>query len=229
MRRVTLLCAVMLTAMISASCQHDGRTLREPRPDQNSTISTTVPVTADTTGFADPGFDDPGDDADDTKGIGSGIDGESSTTSAVGAELTVTAPWRNGARIDARHSCDGLDVAPPLSWTVAPEGTAEIAITMADLDAPDYVHWVIAGLGPQTVAIAEDTVPIGAVEATNTLGDIGYTGPCPDGSSHTYVIRVHYLGQLSGLGDGESGADMMARIEELEIASAVVKGTFSRP
>ncbi len=229
MRRVTLLCAVMLTAMISASCQHDGRNLREPRPDQNSTISTTVPATADTTGFLDPGFDDPGDDSDETKGTGSGLDGESSTTSGSSAGLTVTAPWRDGAQIDARHTCDGLGVAPPLSWTAAPEGTAEIAITMTDLDAPDYVHWVIAGLGPQTVAIAEDTVPVGGVEATNALGDIGYTGPCPDGSPHTYVITVHYLGQESGLDDGDPGAGMLARIEELEIASAAVKGTFSRP
>lgn len=212
MRRVTLLCAVMLTATISASCQHDGRTLREPRPDQDSTISTTVPATTDTTSFVVPGFD-----------------GESSTTSTSSAGLTVTAPWRNGARIDARHTCDGLGVAPPLSWTAAPEGTAEIAITMIDLDAPDFVHWVIAGVRPRTLAITEDTVPIGAVEATNALGDIGYTGPCPGSSTHTYVIRVHYLGQLSGLGDGEPGASMMARIEELEIASAEVKGTFSRP
>lgn len=212
MRRVTLLCAVMLTATISASCQHDGRTLREPRSDQDSTISTTVPATTDTTSFVVPGFD-----------------GESSTTSAAGSQLTVTAPWRNGARIDARHTCDGLGVSPPLSWTAAPEGTVEIAITMTDLDAPDYVHWVIAGLRPQTLAIAEDTVPIGAVEATNTLGDIGYAGPCPGVTTHTYVIKVHYLSQLSGLGDGEPGASMLSRIKELEITSAEVKGTFSRP
>jgi len=213
-RRVTLLCAVMLTATISASCQRDGRTLREPRPDQDSTISTTVPATADTTSFVDTGFDE---------------ESSTSSSSATGTELTVTAPWRNGARIDARHTCDGLGVSPPLSWTAAPEGTVEIAITMTDLDAPDYAHWVMAGLRPQTLAIAEDTVPIGAVEATNSLGDIGYAGPCPGSATHTYVIEVHYLGQLSGLGDGEPGASMVSTIEELEIASAEVNGTFSRP
>lgn len=218
MRRIILLTAALVAAMIATACQHDGRTLREPRPDQTASISTTVPPV--------PGFDIVGTDPDATADP---FATDTYPTTPVGALLTVTAPWRDGAAIDARHTCDGLNIAPALSWSPAPVGTAEIAITLTDLDAPDFVHWVIAGLGPQTIALAEDFVPIGAVEATNGVGDLGWTGPCPpSGSTHTYAVTVHYLGEESGLADGAPGTDMIARIEETAIASAEVEGTFSR-
>ena len=143
--------------------------------------------------------------------------------------LTVTAPWLDFGTVPAKYTCDGENVSPALSWSPAPEGTVEIAITLEDLDAPDYVHWVIAGLGADTIALDEDTVPLGAVEATNGAGSIGYTGPCPQaGGTHTYRITVHYLSTAVDLDDGSLGADMIARISQNEIGAAVVDGTYER-
>ncbi len=131
--------------------------------------------------------------------------------------------------MDARYTCEGLNVAPALSWTAAPLGTAEIAITLEDLDSPTFVHWIIAGISPDTVSLAERTVPIGAYEATNGLGDIGYTGPCPPaGEEHLYLITVHYLGVPTGLLDGVPGDELFASIVTAEAATAEVTGTFSR-
>lgn len=221
MRRILLLTAPLVAVMIVAGCRDDGRTLRPAAPDQTSTISTTVPDTGGE--FVIPTLDDPVLDT-------IAVDDSAYPTMDPTAPRTITAPWRDGAAIDARHTCEGLNVAPALSWTPAPAGTVEIAVTMSDLDAPGFVHWVLAGLDPVTIALAEDYVPIGAVEATNGVGDLGYTGPCPpSGSTHSYVITVHYLGEASGLDDGAAGADMVARIEELTIASAEVIGTYSRP
>ena len=139
------------------------------------------------------------------------------------------APWPDGDVIDPRFTCDGLNVAPALSWSAAPAGTLEIAITMVDLDAPQFTHWVIAGLEPTTIALDEDTVPIGAYEALNGVGDVGYTGPCPPaGTTHDYVVSVHYLGAATGLDDGSSAADLITAIEAAETAIADVTGTFSR-
>jgi len=112
---------------------------------------------------------------------------------------------------------------------VAPEGTAEIAITMTDLDAPDFVHWVIAGISPEQIALAEDTVPLGAYQATNGARAIGYTGPCPPaGSTHTYVLTVHYLGERTNLTDGVAADELLSGISVAELATAEVDGTFSR-
>lgn len=199
-----------LLLMVAGGCKSDGRELRPARADQNASVSTPAPVVTDstseptTTVSATPLVELPG-------------------------ELLVSAPWRNGEAIDARYTCDGLNVAPALAWSAAPAGTVEIAITLTDLDAPNFVHWVIAGLSPSSIALDEDTVPVGAYEALNGAGDVGYTGPCPPaGSSHDYVLAVHYLVTATGLDDGSSAEDLVAKIEAAETALADVTGTFSR-
>ena len=197
-----------LLLMAIGGCKSDGRVLRPARADQNASVSTPAPVVTEIP--AEPTT--------------------SPTTIAPPAgALVASAPWRNGEEIDARYTCDGLNVAPALSWNAAPIGTVEIAITMVDLDAPLYAHWVIAGLSPSTIALDEDTVPVGAYEALNGAGDVGYTGPCPPaGTSHDYVVAVHYLGAATELEDGSSAADLVAAVEAAETAVADVAGTFSR-
>lgn len=204
---------VLSLVAVAAGCRHDGRELREPRPDQTLTISAPA-STAEGSDFALPELSD------------STLAADSTVADRVGS---VVAPWRDGAPIDARNTCDGLDVAPALAWDAAPAGTAEIALSLSDLEAPDFVHWVVAGLPADSTGIAEGELPLGAVEATNGLGTIGYSGPCPPaGEEHRYVLTVHYLGEASGLADGDSGDDMMARIRETTLATAEVTGTFSR-
>jgi Raf kinase inhibitor-like YbhB/YbcL family protein len=194
----------------AAGCNDDGRTLRPPKDRQNSSISVTSAL--GTVAPDDPTFIDPDE-----------------TIPPSDEPLVATAPWRDGQAIDPRYTCDDLNIAPALSWSPAPEGTVEIAISLTDLDAPDFVHWVIAGLSPDAIALDEDTVPIGAYEANNGLGDLGYTGPCPPaGAPHTYVITVHYLGAATGLDDGVEGSDLMLAISAAETAFAEVSGTFSR-
>jgi hypothetical protein len=66
--------------------------------------------------------------------------------------FTITAPWADGQPIDARHTCDGLDVAPAVSWGAVPSGTVEIALALVDDSAVSegrpFVHWVITGSTP---------------------------------------------------------------------------------
>ncbi len=215
---------LLLTA--AGGCKSDGRTLRPAGADQNASISTPAPVATD-----DPSVVDP--DAADTSPTTTPLSTTPTTTASTlvppAGTLVATAPWRDGEPIDARYTCDGLNVAPALSWSSAPAGTVEIAITLTDLDAPLFTHWVIAGLSPASIALDEDTVPFGAYEATNGAGDVGYTGPCPPaGTSHNYVVAVHYLGAATGLDDGSPAEDLITAIETAETALADVTGTFSR-
>ncbi len=201
-----------LLLMAIGGCKSDGRVLRPARADQNASVSTPAPVVTDNI----PELTNPPTTSPTT------------LVPAVGVQVA-TAPWRNGAAIDSRYTCDGLNVAPALAWSAAPAGTVEIAITMTDVDAPLFAHWVIAGLSPSSIALDEDTVPVGAYEALNGAGDVGYTGPCPPaGSSHNYVVAVHYLASATGLDDGSSAEDLIAAIEAAETAIADVTGTFSR-
>jgi Raf kinase inhibitor-like YbhB/YbcL family protein len=224
-RRVALLCLIPISAMIAVSCNDDGRTLREPGPDQNQSISSlgTTPgsdvvdtvVETTTAQTAGPDTTEPAGD------LGSLPLGDE--------ELVLTAPWTDGESIDPRFTCDGDNIAPGLLWTAAPEGTVEIAVTLRDVQVPTFAHWTIAGIAPDATSLDEDTAPIGAYEATNGLGAIGYTGPCPPaGSTHTYALTVHYLDAETNLTDGVASGELVDVITAAEIASVEVDGTFSR-
>lgn len=213
MRRICLLSSVFVVLLAASSCKDDGRTLREPKnPNNGVSISTTSTLDADL-----PSFDTLSPDVTDQ------------TFPPIEANDLVTAPWEDGGVIDARYTCEGLNVAPALSWSDAPSGTVEIAITFEDLDSPTFVHWIIAGISPDTTSLDEGEVPIGAYEATNGVGDIGYTGPCPPaGEEHLYLVTVHFLGIPTGLSDGAPGDELYVSIANAEAAFAEVTGIFSR-
>lgn len=225
MRRIALLTSTCLLLLMASSCRSDGRHLRPPTSDQDSTISV-VFTTENVPAFVDP---DVTDDVLPDDVLPDDSDGGTDTFPTNVTQYVAVAPWRDGTAIDERYTCDGLNVAPALSWSAAPAGTVEIAITLTDLDAPGFAHWGIAGIPPTNIALNEDTVPLGAYEAQNGNGGLGYTGPCPPaGEPHTYAITVHYLGEATGLDDGVSVAELITVIDSSELASAEVTGTFSR-
>ena len=60
-----------------------------------------------------------------------------------------------------RHTCDDADVSPALTWSNVPSDTVELAITVTDLDADNFSHWVVTGIDPRTGAkrINPDALP----------------------------------------------------------------------
>jgi len=148
--------------------------------------------------------------------------------------FTMTAPWLNGEAIDARYTCDGLDVAPSLSWGGVPDGTVEIAITMVDDSAVSegqpFVHWVIAGLDPNEIALVEGDLPDGAVQALNFFGDVDYGGPCPPpgDDAHLYRFTAYALNTPLQLADGTLATEFLDAIAQATIRSTDLNGTYQR-
>jgi Raf kinase inhibitor-like YbhB/YbcL family protein len=221
-------------ALLAAGCKHDGRVLRPALPSQNGSVSTsaapTIPDTEDdffnTVASSDPALVPGGPIQPSTTVVG-GATVTVGTLAPLVPSLVVTAPWRDDGPIDPRYTCKGLNVAPALSWTAAPTGTQEIAITMIDQDI-NLDHWAVAGIGPDVTALAEGATPAGAVAAVNGTGTTGYTGPCPPvGSTHTYRITVHYLNHALQLAAGGAAAAMLDAIDAATIATAQVSGTFT--
>jgi len=207
-----MLAAITLAPMAVAACNDDGRTLRPAGPDQTGTVSTTVAA-------SDPAVSDPAFDTVAT----------TTAPTTVLSSYLVAAPWADAAPIPARHTCDGDDVAPALSWTPAPAGTVEIAITMVDEQNPDFGHWAMSGIAADAIELAEGEVPAGAERGLNGRGELGYAGPCPPaGETHTYRITVHHLAQQLELGDGAEGSDLVLAIDAATVATAEVSGSYSR-
>ena len=104
----------------------------------------------------------------------------------------------NGA-IPARHTCDGLNVSPPLEWTGVPAGTKSLALIVDDPDAPKmtWVHWVLYNIPHDASGLLETTIagpfPRGTLPGLNDWHHSGYEGPCPPIGRHRYFFKLYAL------------------------------------
>lgn len=153
----------------------------------------------------------------------------SEPTVPVPVPLQLIAPWRDGAAIPARHTCDGDDVAPALTWTNVPAETVELAITVTDLDAPGFVHWVMFGISPGTTGLGENEVPAGATLWPNGGGGGAYVGPCPpDGEEHRYLFTVHALNQQVEPAEEMSATEIIEILNLTSVDQSSVSGSYGR-
>jgi hypothetical protein len=141
----------------------------------------------------------------------------------------------NGS-IPTRHTCDGPDVSPALSWTGVPEGTNSLSLIMDDPDAPagTWVHWVLYDLQPGTKELAEGVpkdgqLSSGARQGRNDFRKLGYGGPCPPpGRPHRYVFKLYALDAPTRLGPGMTKADLEAAMRGHVLAQAELIGVYKR-
>lgn len=149
------------------------------------------------------------------------------------ATFQLFAPWVDGAAIDARYTCDGLDIAPALSWNGVPEGTAELAIVVTDQDdlssGQAFIHWVIGGIDPSLDRLDEGAVPPGALQGINFFGDVGYSGPCPPpGETHEYRFTLYALEQQLEAIDGSPSAEILDLVTTVSIGAVSATVTATR-
>ena len=91
------------------------------------------------------------------------------------------------------------------------------------------MHWVAAGINPQTRRI-EGRLPGGAVEGRNDFNESGYGGPQPppgDGV-HRYFFSLYALREPSGLAAGCTADELRRAVVGKELARGVLVGTFAR-
>ena len=120
--------------------------------------------------------------------------------------VLTSSAFKDGETIPARYTCDGVDVSPPLHWSVPPAGTKSFVIIADDPDAPGgtWVHWVLYNLPLDLRGLSEgvpttDHVLDGALQGMNDFKGTGYGGPCPpEGFNvHRYIFTVHAVSLAS--------------------------------
>jgi Raf kinase inhibitor-like YbhB/YbcL family protein len=135
-----------------------------------------------------------------------------------------------GGPIPARYTCAGQGVSPPLAWSRAPAGSAELALVVDDPDAPGgtFVHWVVAHLDPAARGLAEGAAPPGR-QLANSAGRRAWSGPCPPGgAAHHYRFTVYALARRVQVAADAKPADSVAAIEAAATARGRLVGTFRR-
>jgi Raf kinase inhibitor-like YbhB/YbcL family protein len=145
------------------------------------------------------------------------------------ASIAVRSPaFGSGQAIPRVYTCSGRGISPPLQWSGAPDGTRELVLLMRDIDAPgrNFVHWVVAGIPPNTDSVMAGDVPSSGVEGVNSAGSIDYTPPCPPHGDrpHRYLITILALARRSGLRRGFAPS----RLSGTGLASGTLVGTYAR-
>lgn len=129
-----------------------------------------------------------------------------------------------------RHTLQGENLSPPLSWSGLPEGTRSIAVICDDPDAPvgTFVHWLGWGIDPEAAGLGEGQAP--PKEGQNGFGRAGYDGPAPPPGHgpHRYFFRVYALDVEPELGPGASREELEAAIAGHVLASGEHMGTYER-
>jgi len=146
------------------------------------------------------------------------------TESAKGTpEMTLSitsSAFSQGAPIPRDYTCDGANKQLPVAWSGAPDGTAELALTMDDPDANGYVHWVVTGI-PAEASSIEGQLPAGATSGQP------YRGPCPPSGTHRYVLTIYALSAPLGA-PASTAAQVKGAAADKTLATATLTGTYRR-
>jgi Raf kinase inhibitor-like YbhB/YbcL family protein len=146
------------------------------------------------------------------------------------ADLKISSPAiSDHGPIPERHTSDGEDVSPPLSWTGVPGGTRSFALVVHDPDAPlvdGFTHWVLYNLPAERTELAE-----GAQDGTsgsNSMGKPGYMGPAPPPGHgpHHYYFWLYALDDELELPEGLDRRALIDRIEDHVIEQARLIGVY---
>lgn len=150
-------------------------------------------------------------------------------------EMTVTSSaFEVGGRIPTRHTCDGEDISPPLTWTPGPEGTKSYALICDDPDAPKgiWVHWVFFNIPPELTVLPRDIPPLetmgyGAKQGKTDFHRIGYCGPCPPSGTHRYYFKLYALDTTLELEAGITKEQLLKAMEGHVLARGQLMGTYT--
>lgn len=141
--------------------------------------------------------------------------------------------------IPRRHTCDGEDRSPPLTWSGMPAGTKSLALIVDDPDAPDprapkrvYVHWLLYNIPPNTSGLPESirpaNLPAGTLAGLNDWGRTGYGGPCPPIGRHRYFHKLIALDALLPDLKQPTKAQLLAAMQGHILAETRLIGTYQR-
>ena len=150
-------------------------------------------------------------------------------------QLTSSA-FKQGGSIPSKHTGEGVDTSPALSWSNAPDGTQAFAVICHDPDAPlvspagtyGFVHWVLYNIPASTTGLAEGSGEF--TSGKNDFGNEAYGGPMPPNGhgQHHYYYWILALNNQIDLEAGLTMWQLLERIEPHLIAMNRLVGTYER-
>ena len=129
--------------------------------------------------------------------------------------------FAHGDEIPRRHSCEGEDVSPALSWSDPPAGTRALALIVDDPDAPrgTFTHWLAWNIDPVAGGLGR-----------NDFGMGGWSGPCPPPGhgAHRYFFRLHALDAELDVGFRAGRHEFERSLAGHVLTTAELMGSYER-
>lgn len=160
-----------------------------------------------------------------------------SKKSAGSFEVTSTA-FKDGGEIPVKYAksqvSGGQNTSISLAWKNVPEGTKSIAVTIVDIDANNFLHWLVINIDPRDTPLKEGSsgksMPSFATEFKNDYGKTGYGGPAPPpGEKHEYEITIWAL-NISSMGMTENSGlkEFQSFVKGKVLDKAIIIGKFEQ-
>jgi Raf kinase inhibitor-like YbhB/YbcL family protein len=100
-----------------------------------------------------------------------------------------------------------------------------------DISAPDFVHWILFNIPPDTRSLPED-IPTrghfsdGRQQGTNHIFKTGYFGPCPLPGPNQYRFRLYAIDIMLDLDDGVMKIPLKQAIKDHILAQTELIGVY---
>ena len=140
--------------------------------------------------------------------------------------------FRNGDIIPKKYGYKHGNISPPLKLNGIPENTSSLVLIMDDPDAMKavgkvWVHWILWNISPEDVEIHENSIPLNCIEGKTDFGEIGYGGPAPPDTEHTYIFKLYALDQKLNSDKGSTKDEIEQLMSNHIIAETKLKGRYS--
>lgn len=145
--------------------------------------------------------------------------------------MIITSPaFANEQLMPSEFTCEGEGVNPPLNIAEVPPDAKSLMLIVDDPDAPTglFTHWILWNIPPTVSFIDTDSVPAGAIEGENSLGDVGYTPPCPPTGVHHYVFHLFALSNSLSFKEGTDRVSVEDAMQQYIIDRAEIVGQYKK-
>lgn len=145
-----------------------------------------------------------------------------------------SASFKNGETIPDLYTCNGKSVTPGLAWSGVPESTRSFVLIVSSPDsaisAMRYL-WILYNIPADTTELSEgiEILPEGTRVGTNSMGEVGYTAPCPhDSRLYSFVFTLYALDTpYIHLTEAPDAEEVLEKIKRHIIKQIQLMGKFS--
>jgi phosphatidylethanolamine-binding protein (PEBP) family uncharacterized protein len=133
--------------------------------------------------------------------------------------------------LDAKFTCDGDSISPPLAWRGLPAGTKSIAVSMHHIppEGGEHVYMVVWDIPVDANGLDEGVRTVGSWGQNTVNRRAEYAPPCSQGRGEKeYIVTVFALSAAPKLEKGATRAQLLEAIKSTTLGTAELPLRYAR-